>query len=154
MSLRRYLILLSVLFFLVTVASAQNQNAAKPKPRVIVIGVNGMEMDVIRPLILKGDMPNLAGVIKNGVHGKLRTVDAPNCPRVYSTMFTSTEPAEHGVTGFVVGGITANTNMLKQEPLWSVLSKQGSHCRDGECSRDLSRSAGEWIHDQRNADSR
>jgi len=40
-------------------------------------------------------------------------------------MFTSTEPAEHGVTGFVVGGITANTNMLKQEPFWSLLSKHG-----------------------------
>jgi len=92
---------------------------------VIVVGVNGMELDVIRPLLLKGDLPNLARVIKNGVHGKLRTVDAPNCPRVYSTMFTSTQPAEHGVTGFVVGGITANTNMLKQEPFWSLLSKHG-----------------------------
>jgi predicted AlkP superfamily phosphohydrolase/phosphomutase len=84
-----------------------------------------MELDVIRPLLLKGQLPNLSRVIKNGVHGKLRTVDAPNCPRVYSTMFTSTRPPEHGVTGFLVGGITANTNMLKQEPIWSLLSKNG-----------------------------
>lgn len=41
---------------------------------------------MIRPLLLKGDLPNLAKVIKNGAHGKLRTVNAPNCPRVYSTM--------------------------------------------------------------------
>jgi predicted AlkP superfamily phosphohydrolase/phosphomutase len=82
-------------------------------------------LDVIRPLLLKGELPNLAKVIKDGAHGKLRTVDAPNCPRVYSTMFTSTQPEEHGVTGFLVGGITANTNMLKQEPFWSVLSKDG-----------------------------
>jgi len=102
---------------------AQNQTQAKPRPHVIVVGVNGMELDVIRPLLLKGDLPNLARVIKNGAYGKLRTVDAPNCPRVYSTMFTSTTPAEHGVTGFLVGGITANTNMLKQEPIWSILSK-------------------------------
>ena len=101
------------------------QNTAKPKPRVILVGVNGMELDIVRPLLLKGDLPNLAQVIKNGVHGKLRTVDAPNCPRVYSTMFTSTKPEEHGVTGFLVGGITANTNMLKREPFWSVLSKNG-----------------------------
>jgi len=115
-----------VLSYLLTLpVCAQDSATPKPNPRVIVIGVNGMEMDVIRPLILKGDLPNLARVIKNGVHGKLRTVDAPNCPRVYSTMFTSTEPAEHGVTGFVVGGITANTNMLKQEPFWSLLSKHG-----------------------------
>ncbi len=104
---------------------ASAQTAAKSKPHVVVIGVNGMELDVIRPLLLKGAMPNLAKVIKNGAYGKLRTVDAPNCPRVYSTLFTSTRPDEHGVTGFLVGGITANTNMLKQEPLWSVLSKKG-----------------------------
>lgn len=103
----------------------QSQSSAKPRPHVIVIGVNGMELDVIRPLLLKGDLPNLAKVIKNGAYGKLRTVDAPNCPRVYSTIFTSTTPAEHGVTGFLVGGITANTNMLKQEPIWSILSKNG-----------------------------
>jgi len=54
---------------------------------------------------------------------KLRTVSAPNCPRVYSTLFTSTTPEEHGVTGFIVGGVTANTNMLKEEPIWSILSK-------------------------------
>jgi predicted AlkP superfamily phosphohydrolase/phosphomutase len=90
---------------------------------VVVIGVNGMEMDVLRPLILQGKMPNLTSVIKRGAYGKLRTVSAPNCPRVYSTLFTSTTPEEHGVTGFVVGGVTANTNMLKEEPIWSILSK-------------------------------
>jgi len=97
----------------------------KPKPRVVLIGVNGMELDVIRPLLLEGKMPNLASVIKKGAYGKLRTVSAPNCPRVYTTMFTSTTPEEHGVSGFIVGGITANTNILKEEPIWSILSKNG-----------------------------
>ena len=105
--------------------SGEVRDASKPKPHVVVIGVNGMELDVIRPLILKGEMPNLARVVKKGAYGKLRTVNAPNCPRVYTTMFTSTKPEEHGVTGFLVGGITANTNMLKEEPIWSVLSKSG-----------------------------
>ena len=35
-------------------------------PRVIVLGVNGMELDIIRPLLLKGQMPNLSRVIENG----------------------------------------------------------------------------------------
>jgi len=122
---RRPLVLLPLLLLFTPCVFAQSGSTAKPRPRVIVVGVNGMELDVIRPLLLKGDLPNLARVIKNGVHGKLRTVDAPNCPRVYSTMFTSTRPEEHGVTGFLVGGITANTNMLKEEPFWSVLSKDG-----------------------------
>jgi predicted AlkP superfamily phosphohydrolase/phosphomutase len=104
---------------------AQTQSSSKPRPHVVVLGVNGMEWDVLRPLLLEGKLPNLAKVIKNGTYGKLRTVSAPNCPRVYSTMFTSTTPEEHGVTGFIVGGITANTNMLKEEPIWSILSKNG-----------------------------
>lgn len=104
---------------------AQNQSTLKPKPRVVVVGVNGMELDVIRPLILEGKLPNLARIIKNGAYGKLRTVSSPNCPRVYTTIATSTRPEEHGITGFLIGGITANTNMLKEEPIWSVLSKHG-----------------------------
>src|SRR6202162_2626944 len=125
MVLRR---LVAFLFFLPLLAwplSGRAQTTGKTQPRVVVVGVNGMELDVICPLLLKGDLPNLAKVIKNGAHGKLRTMNAPNCPRVYSTMFTSTQSEEHGVTGFLVGGITANTNMLKQEPIWSLLSKNG-----------------------------
>src|SRR5438874_11401555 len=101
------------------------QNAPKSNPHVIVVGVNGMEWDIIRPLLIRGELPNLASVIKRGVYGKLRTVPAPNCPKVYSTIATSTPPEQNGITGFIVGGITANTNMLKEEPLWSVLSKHG-----------------------------
>ena len=104
---------------------AGQHQSTKPKPRVVVVGVNGMELDILRPLLLQGQLPNLAKVIRNGAYGKLRTVSAPNCPRVYTTMFTSTRPEEHGVTGFLVGGITANTNMLKEEPIWSILSKNG-----------------------------
>ena len=126
MAFRRLLIALCALLSLFSLPlCGQTQSVAKPKPHVVVIGVNGMELDVIRPLLLQGKMPNLSSVIKKGAYGKLRTVSAPNCPRVYSTLFTSTKPEEHGVTGFIVGGITANTNMLKEEPIWSVLSKNG-----------------------------
>src|SRR4029077_15610184 len=123
--MRKLLFLLALCLATIPLAFGQPQTAtaAKAKPKVIVIGVNGMEMDIIRPLMIKGEMPNLSSVVNRGAYGKLRTVNAPNCPRVYSTIFTSTQPEEHGVTGFLVGGITANTNMLKQEPIWSVLSK-------------------------------
>jgi len=58
--------------------------------------------------------------LKREPTAKLRTVNGPNCPRVYSTISTGTKPEEHGVTGFLVGGITANSNMLKEEPIWSI----------------------------------
>src|SRR5882757_8106862 len=123
---RKISLLLASVFLLPVALPAQQSTSAaksKSKPRVIMVGVNGMELDIIRPLLLKGQMPNLARITEKGAYGKLRTVSGPNCPRVYTTLFTSTNPEEHGVTGFIVGGITANTHMLKQEPLWSMLSK-------------------------------
>jgi predicted AlkP superfamily phosphohydrolase/phosphomutase len=126
MMVRRFFpVLLFSLLSLSLTLFAQSQSVPKAKPRVVVLSVNGMELDVIRPLLLEGKMPNLSSVIKKGAYGKLRTISAPNCPRVFSTIFTSTKPEENGVTGFVVGGITANTNMLKEEPIWSLLSKKG-----------------------------
>jgi predicted AlkP superfamily phosphohydrolase/phosphomutase len=121
MRLRTFLLTLSFCILAPLVLLSQSSG----KPRVLLIGVNGMEWDVLRPLLLQGKLPNLASVIHKGTYGKLQTVSAPNCPRVYTTMFTSTKPEEHGVTGFLVGGITANTNMLKEEPIWSILSKKG-----------------------------
>jgi predicted AlkP superfamily phosphohydrolase/phosphomutase len=125
MNLRKIGVILLAAFALPFCLRAQEQSAPKARPRVIVLGVNGMELDIIRPLLLRAQMPNLSHVVEKGAYGKLRTVPAPNCPRVYSTLFTSTDPEEHGVTGFLVGGITANTNMLKEEPIWSFLSKSG-----------------------------
>jgi predicted AlkP superfamily phosphohydrolase/phosphomutase len=125
MSMRRILPFFAIFSLFAVPLPGQAEAASKPKPKVVVIGVNGMEWDVLRPLLLQGKLPNLAKVIDNGTYGKLRTVSSPNCPRVYSTIFTSTQPDEHGVTGFIVGGITANTNMLKEEPIWSMLSKNG-----------------------------
>jgi len=81
------LILLLTLFSLPLFGQAQS--TAKPKPRVVVVGVNGMELDVIRPLLLQGKMPNLSSVIKKGAYGILRTVSALYCPRVYRTLISS-----------------------------------------------------------------
>ena len=120
----------SVLLVLVAASILQAQTpqttpSQKAKPHVIVLGVNGMEWDIVRPLLVKGEMPNLAHLIANGTSGYLKTLSSPNCPKVYTTFFTSTPPPENGITGFVVNGQTANTHMLKEEPIWSILSKNG-----------------------------
>ena len=113
--------LIGAVAFLMAVVSVGGQTA--PRPRVIVVGVNGMEWDIIRPLMLRHELHNFAEVIQRGVYGKMRTLSAPNCPKVYSSIATSTPPEENGITGFVIAGKTASTDMLKREPLWSILSK-------------------------------
>jgi predicted AlkP superfamily phosphohydrolase/phosphomutase len=122
--LSSYLIVISVLAGMASAGPGEAQGSKTP-PKVIVFGVNGAEWDILRPLLIRGELPNLQKVISNGVYGKLQTVSAPNCPKVYSTIYSGVGPEENGITGFVVGGITANTNMLKAEPVWSILSKRG-----------------------------
>ncbi len=114
---------LSALVLLIGLVPARS--APDSRPHVIVVGVNGMEWDIIRPLLLKGELHNLATVIQRGVYGKMKTLTAPNCPKIYSAIATSTPPEENGITGFKVAGNTASTSLLKREPLWSMLSKHG-----------------------------
>jgi predicted AlkP superfamily phosphohydrolase/phosphomutase len=114
---------LCILTWVLSASAQQVEPGSKPRPKVFVLGVNGMEWDMLRPLLLQDKLPNLAKVIQNGTYGKLRTLSAPNCPKVYTTIFTSTSPETNGITGFLVSGQTANTHMLKMEPLWSILSK-------------------------------
>jgi predicted AlkP superfamily phosphohydrolase/phosphomutase len=121
-------ILMGVILLLISIGMlGQKAVSSDPgsKPKVIIMAVNGMEWDIVRPLLIRGELPNLKHVIENGVYGKLRTITAPNCPKVFTTFFTSVPPEKSGITGFVVDGQTANTNMLKSEPVWSILSKHG-----------------------------
>jgi predicted AlkP superfamily phosphohydrolase/phosphomutase len=115
--------LIGAIALLMGVIPAASQTESPP--HVIVVGVNGMEWDIIRPLLLKGELHNFASVVQRGVYGKMKTLSAPNCPKIYSSIATSTPPEENGITGFVVAGKTASTDMLKREPLWSILSKHG-----------------------------
>lgn len=118
-------VLLLASFLASGAARGQEMGKIQPRPRVILFGINGAEWDIIKPLLLRGQMPNLARVIDRGVSGKMRTISAPNCPKIYSIFETSTPPQENGITGFLIHGVTANTSMLRTQPLWSLLSQSG-----------------------------
>src|SRR5215471_13182309 len=62
------------------------------KPRVLVVAVNGAEWDLLRPLLIRGEMPNLKRVVEKGVYGKLRTISAPNCPKIFTAFLTGVAP--------------------------------------------------------------
>ncbi len=115
----------AVLLALLSVSSLFAQTPAQTgkRPRVIMIGVNGAEWDLLRPLLVRGELPNLAWVISRGVSGKLQTVSAPNCPKVYSIFATSAPSEANGITGFKVGGVLARSDMLKLPTFWSLLSQ-------------------------------
>ncbi len=80
MVLRTIPITLLLLSLLALPLNGQVANASKPKPRVVVVGVNGMELDVIRPFLSK-----------NGV-----TVGMANVPATFPVM---------PVNGYMISGM-------------------------------------------------
>ncbi len=74
---------------------------APPEP-LLVVGADGLEWDVVLPLVRAGRMPVLAGLMERGSYGLLETMVPTQSPRIWNTMATGELPEEHGILGFVV----------------------------------------------------
>lgn len=68
--------------------------------RTLVIGIDGGEWDVIEPLLERGEMPNLAGLINNGSYGDLKSTKPPLSPIAWTSIQTGANPGKHGIFDF------------------------------------------------------
>lgn len=71
------------------------------KRRVIVLGFDGMDYDLTKALIEKGDLPNLAALARQGHFAPLQSVFPPDSIPSWITMFTGLDPSDHGVLDHV-----------------------------------------------------
>jgi hypothetical protein len=76
--------------------------AVSAAPRVVLIGVDGATWNVIDPLLAEGKLPNLAALMKRGVHADLATVEPVNSPTVWTAMATGQPPDVTGIASFLV----------------------------------------------------
>lgn len=110
----------------------------RPKGRaagpILVLGIDGAEWDVMEPLLERGDLPNLRGLIDGGASGRLRSLEPRNwSPVIWTTIATGKRPKEHGITGLVEGtrqpGTLAtssfSSNMWRARSLWDIVGGAG-----------------------------
>ena len=69
--------------------------------KLLVIGLDGATFDVIRPMLARGELPNLSALIKNGVSGRLESTTPPFSAPAWSSFMTGMNPGGHGIFGFV-----------------------------------------------------
>ncbi len=101
------------------------------KNKVLLIGWDAADWDIIGPLIAKGEMPALKKMIDNGVHGNMGTMNPPYSPMLWTSVATGKTPDKHGVLGFVE--ITPNsegvrqvtTHSRKSRAIWNILHSKG-----------------------------
>jgi hypothetical protein len=56
--------------------------------RLLPVGWDAADWQMIDPLLARGEMPHLAGLIANGVRGNLATIYPPLSPMLWTTIAT------------------------------------------------------------------
>ena len=101
-----------------------------PKPKVLLIGWDAADWDVINPLMESGQMPALKRLVENGVSGKLATLEPVFSPMLWSSIATGKLADKHGVLGFTepdysTGAVRPVSNhSRKTAAIWNILSHQ------------------------------
>lgn len=101
------------------------------KRKVFILGLDGATFDLIDPLIEKGELPNLASIMKKGVRAKLNSTIPHHSAPAWTSFATGKNPGKHGILGFT--RIVPNSYKLelvygshnRARTMWDVLGKKG-----------------------------
>jgi tetratricopeptide (TPR) repeat protein len=105
-----------------------------PHRRLLLIGWDAADWDVITPLMEAGRMPHLARMVKEGVSGNLASLRPCLTPLLWTTIVTGHTADRHGILGFAEplpdkSGIVASRSTTRRVPaLWNMLGARGRRC--------------------------
>ena len=99
--------------------------------KLLLIGWDAADWNIIWPLISQGKMPALKKLIENGVYGNMSTMSPPYSPMLWTTVATGKTPDKHGVLGFIevtpdaksVRPVT--TTSRNTRALWNIFHNKG-----------------------------
>lgn len=101
------------------------------KNKLLLIGWDAADWQIIGPLLARGEMPSLKKIIDNGVYGNMSTMNPPFSPMLWSSVATGKTPDKHGVLGFIEvlpdqsGVRPVTTHSRKTRALWNIFHNQG-----------------------------
>jgi len=99
--------------------------------KVLIIGLDGVTLDLLGPWIEAGELPNLQRLMKQGASGKLRSTLPPISSSSWSSFATGVNPGKHGLVDFVFPGADSykvamiNATSRKTRSLWNWLNDAG-----------------------------
>jgi predicted AlkP superfamily phosphohydrolase/phosphomutase/tetratricopeptide (TPR) repeat protein len=99
--------------------------------KLLFIGWDSADWKVITPMLEKGHMPALKGLIERGVSGNIATLDPPFSPMLWTSIATGKYPDKHGILGFIEpdstgGGVRpVSSSSRTSRALWNIFSSKG-----------------------------
>lgn len=118
------------------VGAAASSAAAAPKPRptglrLLVIGLDGADWDIVDPLVRAGRLPTFARLLRDGVRAPLRSYDPMISPLLWTTIATGVGPDVHGVADFQAvekasgRRVPISSRFRRVKALWNIASDAG-----------------------------
>jgi predicted AlkP superfamily phosphohydrolase/phosphomutase len=111
----------------------------KPRTKVLVVGVDAGEWDVLGPLLDQKKVPNFMQLRDKGASGRIRSLEPlTKSPIIWASIATGKVPSKHGVSDFFVKkeqrsrarGVGENeapttSNLWRARPVWDILGSLG-----------------------------
>jgi hypothetical protein len=109
-----------------TAAQPEPAARATPAARVLVVGADGLEWSVLRPLLAAGRCPNLRALMERGSFGRLATMTPTLSPILWTTIATGKVPEQHGIQGFTDAALRQYTSSDRRvAALWNIADRHG-----------------------------
>ncbi|MCP4679688.1 MAG: sulfatase-like hydrolase/transferase [Deltaproteobacteria bacterium] len=71
-------------------------------PRLLIIGLDGVGLDLVSQFAGDGNLPNLEALMKRGMSAPLESTLPPTTLPAWTSFFTGASPSSHGVPDFTV----------------------------------------------------
>jgi predicted AlkP superfamily phosphohydrolase/phosphomutase len=100
--------------------------------RTLIVGFDGATLDLCERWIADGRMPTLAGLMRDGSYGQLRSTLPYNSAVAWTSLSTGANPGRHGVFDFVLprrgdyGYRVATREDRRMRALWNTASEAGA----------------------------
>jgi predicted AlkP superfamily phosphohydrolase/phosphomutase len=102
--------------------------------RVLVIGIDGATFDVIDPMVARGELPNIGGVIARGARGQLESSIPPVTAAAWVSFMTGVNPGKHGIFNFFELSPDAirqgqrrliTSRLIASATIWEIVDRAG-----------------------------
>ncbi|MBP7148788.1 MAG: alkaline phosphatase family protein [Acidobacteria bacterium] len=101
-----------------------------PLARVLYVGLDGADWMIADPLLARGEMPNLARLVRDGVRADLQSYEPIMSPMLWTTAITGRPPDQHQICDFTVDDeqgeqVPITSGFRKAATVWEILDAAG-----------------------------
>lgn len=123
----KFLLILALSLTLAFSCSSPSRKGREKASPVLLVGIDGLEWNILLPLVKNNRLPNLAELMKNGTYGKLATIRPTVSPVIWTSIATGKGPKKHGIRRFVSfwhkgKPVLANSRDRKTKAIWDIVS--------------------------------